>query len=274
MKKRIALLAFVCLLLAASCALAKEHDKHGYGSWRTKRAATCTQTGLQFKYCNGCDHWEKRELPRLPHDVAEWTVTTEPTCTSIGFKRGYCAMCESDVTYVMEELEHAYDEGTIITEPTCLKAGKAEYTCTGCGRKKTGSVDKLGHTSDEWTVTKEPKGANKGTRKAICARCGEEVTERFYWEGSLYEDMEPCDEVIYLQHMLSELGYYKGSIRTGSFGNLTGRSVAKFRVAQGLESSTVADPDTIELLRSVFEETTGKSAQELTVEQILLQHAE
>ena len=84
MKKRIALLAFVCLLLAASCALAKEHDKHGYGSWRTKRAATCTQTGLQFKYCNGCDHWEKRELPRLPHDVAEWTVTTEPTCTSIG----------------------------------------------------------------------------------------------------------------------------------------------------------------------------------------------
>lgn len=301
MKKRIyaALVLAAMALLLASAACAEDHVDHTFGSYRTKRSATCTQTGLQFRYCTGCDHWEKRELPKLPHTPGEWEIITEPTCTAKGMQQTYCTECGSRVRKSIDMLPHTYGEMTVVQEPTCTANGKGQYTCEVCGKKKSVRIDKLGHeweevevskeptckaygsseqvclrcertqtvridklehVWDEWVIVKEPGGKMKGVRERTCTLCGDQTTEHFYWEGTLYEDMAPSEDVILLQEMLRDLGYYSGSIRSGKFGALTGKAVAKFQKDHGLEETQVADPDTLELIKTEWEKTSGADA--------------
>ena len=56
-----------------------------------------------------------------------------------------------------------------------------------------------------------------------------------------------------MQTQLKELGDYKGSIRTGKFGEGTTRAVANFQKANGLNASGVADPKTLEAIESAWE---------------------
>lgn len=303
MKKtmRIVFLLLAAALMAAtvSTACAEEHVDHKFGPYKTKISATCTHAGLEFRYCTGCDHWEKRDIPKLPHTLEEWTVTQEPTCTKKGTKEAYCTVCNTRVRRNIDMLPHTYGEMAVVTEPTCTANGKGQYTCEVCGKTKSETLAKLGHdwaqtrvTKEptcksagsaeftcqrcgktksqplsrleheyaEWTVVKEPNGKTKGVREGVCTLCGETTTQRFYWEGTLYEDMKPNEDVIRLQEMLRDLGYYTGSIRTGTFGSMTGRAVAKFQKANGLEATEVADPATLELLESRWQEATGQSA--------------
>lgn len=299
MKRKIALVClFLCMLLTASTASA---HKCSFGSWRVKRSATCTRTGLKFKYCVSCDHWEQREIPRLPHEVANWTITKEPTCQRNGGKEGICSSCNNLVKYSIEKLEHSYGEMTVTKEPTCTRIGKGEYTCSGCGRKKVVDVAKLGHdwetasmtkeptctstgkgkqicrrcqmeretkldklphTWGEWNITQEPEGIKKGVRVHACTVCAKTESSRFFHEGTLYQDMEANEEVIQLQQMLTDLGYYDGPIRSGTYGKQTGNAVARFQKAFGLEATEVADPATREKLESAWEQKTGKTVVE------------
>lgn len=293
------LLLLGTLLLPLETASA-EHTDHRFGSWRTKRSATCTQTGLQFRYCTGCDHWEQRELDKLPHTADEWVVVLEPTCTEEGRMEAHCTVCGTLMRKAIEKAPHQYAEEEVLKEPACLQEGKGQFTCEICGKKtsvrieplghdwkKTGvsqaatcqaygsyeevclrcsktqteRVDKLEHSYTEWTVLKEPSGQTKGTRERVCTSCGEKVSERFFWEGTLYQDMEPCEEVIHLQEMLRDLGYYSGSIRSGQFGSMTGSAVAKFQKANGLQATQVADPGTIAQIETAWKALGQQAAQ-------------
>lgn len=298
-----ALLLVVLMALLASVAYAACPGAHSYGSYSTKYAATCQHPGLKFRYCRNCDHWEKREIPKLPHEIAEWIITREPTCTQKGMKKGYCTSCEQDVFHYVDIIPHAYGEPVVVKEPTCTQSGRAESTCAGCGRVKAetlpklghdwvatkivkeptclaqgkgeetcqrcarvreGSLAKLEHVFGEWNVLQEPEGRSKGKREHTCTLCGTVESERFFWDGTLYEDMKPCEEVIEMQQMLTDLGFYKGSIRTGTFGPVTGKAVAKFQTAHGLEATQIADPETLELIRSEWEKAFGPADAEAT----------
>lgn len=303
-KKGIAcLLILLCAVMFASTAWAAcPGDTHSFGSWRTKRSATCHRTGLQFKYCNKCDHWEKRELSKLKHEPDLWEITSEATCTKTGTQEAICLLCGDPIKKTIDMLEHAYGGMAVVKEPTCTMEGRGEYTCADCGRIKaesldklghdwqttsvsreptchavgsgektcqrcgrtqTGRIDKLEHAWGEWTITQEPEGAKQGVRKRSCALCGDEKSERFYYEGTLYLNMEPSEEVIRLQVMLRDMGYYKGSIRSGQFGEMTGRAVGKFQTAIGLPETEVADAKTLEAIALEWEKQTGKSAEEI-----------
>ena len=292
-KMRLGTLAMLCvLLLTAASALAECTGDHPFGPWKTKRNPTCRLEGLDFRYCRECDHWEKRYTKKLPHEVEEWTITREPTCTQEGRKEGVCSACKQTVSRRIEMLPHEYGEMTVAVEPTCTQNGKGESFCAVCGHKKTETLAKLGHdwgevsvtqeptcakkgkgeqicarcgktqtvsidhlehVYGEYTVTSQPDGKKKGTRVAACTLCGKERTERFYDEGTLYEDMEPCEAVITMQTQLKDVGYYNGRIRTGKFGEGTTRAVAKFQQANGLKQSGIADPATLEAIQSAWE---------------------
>ena len=290
----------LCVMLASTAFAACEKDEdHRYGPWKTKTTATCTRQGHQFKYCTRCDHWEQRYTAKLPHTPGEMTVTKAATCTETGKQEAVCQVCGNTVRYTIDKLPHAYGEMTVVQEPTCVKAGKGEYVCAGCGRKKTETLPKLGHewgeervvkeptcksqgTGEEtctrcakvqstkigrldhvysdWDVTREPEGKRKGIRKSECTLCGQSVEEYFYHEGTLYQDMEPCEEVIALQEMLRDLGYYNGSIRSGQFGKLTTTAVARFQEDNDMEGSGVADAATLDCLEAAWEAAMGKTA--------------
>lgn len=272
---------------------------HRYTSWQTKTSATCTRQGHQFRYCRNCDHWEQRYTRKLPHTPGEMTVTKEPSCTETGRQEAVCQVCGNLVRYTIDKLPHEYGEMVVVTEPTCTKNGRGEYTCAVCGKVKGESIPSLGHdwgeavvtkeptckTSGvgtqtctrcgktrnaritplehvfgEWTVTRQPQGKKKGIREHACTLCGTVKSEYFYAEGTLYEDMTPCGEVIVLQERLRDLGYYNGSIRSGAFGSLTAGAVARFQKDNGLEETGLADIATREAIDSAWEKATGKSA--------------
>ena len=189
----------------------------------------------------------------LPHEYGEMTVAVEPTCTQNGKGESFCAVCGRKKTETLAKLGHDWGEVSVTQEPTCAKKGKGEQICARCGKTQTVSIDHLEHVYGEYTVTSQPDGKKKGTRVAACTLCGKERTERFYDEGTLYEDMEPCEAVITMQTQLKDLGYYNGSIRTGKFGEGTTRAVAKFQQANGLKQSGIADPATLEAIQSEWE---------------------
>lgn len=311
MKKKIwaALCLAVVAVMFAAPALAKkvpesECSGHSFGGWWTKRSATCTQTGLEFRDCRRCYHWEKREIPKLPHTATEWVVAEEATCTYRGSEEATCTVCNTLLRRFIEMKPHNFGEMEITTEPTCRGEGRGEYvcqdcgkkkretlpslghdweitsvkkeptckaagsgekTCKRCGRKQEGTLERLEHAFTEWEIEKMPSGKTKGVRKHTCTLCGLEETSRFYEEGTLYQDMEPCEEVMQLQQMLRDLGYYGGKIRSGTFGGNTGGAVAKFQKQHGMASTEVADPATIAAIQSAWEEKTGMTIDQLVV---------
>ena len=298
MKKRIFALCLLMLALTAGTASAHHCT---FGSWWVKRAPTCTGAGLKFRDCLRCDHWEQADIPRLPHAVEEWTITREPTCVREGGKEGFCSTCNSVVRFRVAKLEHVWGAVETVNEPTCINHGKGVRTCEGCGEKKNVNIDRLGHdfgavdvtkaptckakgkgthtctrcgraasvtldnlehVYDEGVVTQEPQGLKKGAREKTCTLCGDKRTERFYHEGTLYQDMEPCPEVVRMQEMLRDLTYYGGSIGKGNFGEQTARAVSRFQKAQGMQATGLADPVTLEAIEKAWMQKTGKTAEE------------
>ena len=295
MKKRLFMLCLMVMMMTAASASAHECS---FGSWRVKRPPTCTAPGLKFKYCVSCDHWEQADIKKLPHEVAEWTITREPTCVKEGGKEGFCSTCNSVVKFRMDKIEHQWSETVVVKEPTCTAQGKGEQTCAGCGRKKAITIQKLGHDMGETVVKKEatckakgsgeqtckrcgrsaqvtiaqlkhqwnegvvtqaPQGKTKGIREVECVLCGQKRTERFFEEGTLYQDMEPCEEVIRMQEMLRDLHFYEGNIRTGTFGSVTTKAVSYFQQSVGMERTGIADPATLDALVKAWEAATGKT---------------
>lgn len=294
-----ALMLTAMLLAATAYAACPTEEAHRYGSWKTKTEATCTRQGHQFRYCQKCDHWEQRYTAKLPHTPGEMTVTKAPTCTETGRQEAVCQVCGNLVKYTIDKLPHAYGNMVVVKAPTCTQSGRGEYTCATCGRVKSETIPKLGHdwgktvetkaptckadgtgtqtcarcgktqtvkidrlthVYGEWTVTQEPEGRKKGVRECACTLCGAVKTEHFYATDTLYEDMEPCEEVVVLQERLKDLGYYNGSIRSGTFGSLTTTAVARFQREHGLEDTGLADAATRQAIDGAWEKATGKRA--------------
>ena len=304
MKRKIwaaACLMLACML-ASGAALACDHV---YGGWWTKRLPTCHLEGLEFKDCKKCDHWEKREIPKLKHVPDAWVKAVEPTCTYRGSEEATCTICGDLMRRFIEVTPHNYGEMKVTKAPTCLGEGSGEYQCVDCGKKKRetlsslghdyavseaktpatfkkagygvlactrcsrtkkGEIPRLEHNYTEWQIEKMPKGKTRGIRHCECTLCGKKVTEKFFEEGTLYQDMAACEEVKQLQQMLRDLDYYGGTIRTGTFGANTGKAVAKFQKENGLAATEVADPATLDTIKAVWEIKMGKTIDQLVVE--------
>ena len=259
--KRILLLAVALFLsLTATCASACEHS---YTGWVTKKSATCTRQGHQFKYCRKCDHWEQRYTPKLPHIPDEWVVTKEATCTEKGVMGAHCTVCGGYLRQEIDKLGHEWETTEVTSEPTCKKTGKGVQVCTRCGKSRKGELPKLSHEWSEWETVREPSGKKKGLRERVCLSCGAKDQENFYAEGWLYEGMPAGPEVIRLQTMLKDLSFYSGSIGNGTFGQLTGKAVYEFQRKNKLKATEVADEATLALIIEKWEAKTGRSASEL-----------
>ena len=252
---------FVWMMICTlSCLPSPAEDEHIYGAWVTLRSPTCTLEGHQKRYCRHCDHWEQRYTKKLPHTVEEHFIVKEPTCTEEGVQGAYCTVCGSYLRTKLDKLGHDWVTVSSTIPATCNSKGKGTQKCSRCGKTRTGELPKLTHEWTEWNVTSEPSGKKKGTRERSCTLCGKTEKETFYEEGTLYEGMPANEEVIKLQTMLKDLGFYTGKINSGTFGGLTGKAVAAFQKRNGLKSTEVADPETYSLITMAWEYKTGRSA--------------
>ena len=74
----------------------KDSYKHVYGAWTVyeEQAPTCTEAGLERRYCANCDKYEERIAKALGHDMGPWVVISEPTLEADGLRRRECSRCD------------------------------------------------------------------------------------------------------------------------------------------------------------------------------------
>ena len=142
---------------------------HIYGEWEVLKEATCTEAGLQAKYCIMCGEAVEEEIPVLGHDYE--AVVTDPTCTEDGYTTYTCTVCGD--TYeddVVAALGHDYE--AVVTAPTCTEDGYTTYTCKVCGDTYVSDhVEELGHTYEAEVIA--PTCTEQGYNLCTCTVCGD-----------------------------------------------------------------------------------------------------
>ena len=197
------------------------------------------------------------------HQYGEWQTVVEPGCIKSGRREAVCEVCGYAKKEMLAVLGHEWGELTTKKAPTCTKEGVGERVCLRCNQAKQVKLGKIEHTWGEWSIKSKPEAGKQGIRESVCSVCSVKHSEAFYLDGTLYEGMKPCSEVTYLQLMLSDLGYYEGSVGGGQYGELTTSAVAHFQRSVLLEGSGVADPQTQSALKIIWEKQTGKTIEDL-----------
>lgn len=158
-KKVIGILAgvvVVAVTLGVLWALGVFH-KHAFGEWKTVKAATCTEEGLEERVCK-CGEKETQAILATGHTFGKWTVLKEATCSNKGKQERVCK-CGEKETKEIPLTTHKWEKATCKKPKTCKVCGKTEgqpsahdwkeatcgapKTCKVCG-KKEGSA--LGHS--------------------------------------------------------------------------------------------------------------------------------
>ena len=146
--------------------------EHNFTLWETEVEPTCTEKGIQRRYCTdeGCEHFEEREIDELGHEAGAWKVVVRPSCTKDGAESRLCTRCDKVLeTRTLKATGHSYRD--IVVEPTCTEDGYTEHVCV-CGDKYTDTpVEALGHSHTVWQVAVEATCTEDGSETSKCDRC-------------------------------------------------------------------------------------------------------
>ncbi|WP_044976227.1 carbohydrate-binding protein [Ruminococcus sp. HUN007] len=165
--------------------------EHKFSEWKVKKAATCTEAGIEERFCTECGKTETREIPALGHKlgapVYTWSADGK-TCTAT-------ATCENDKTYVVTET--AKITSVVAAAATCDKAGVTTYTASfenklfSTQTKDVADIPATGeHKFGGWHVTITANAEHDGTKEHKCEVCG--LTET---ASTSYDYHESADEV-------------------------------------------------------------------------------
>lgn len=132
-----------------------------WSAWRTVKAPTCTQSGLERRTCQlgtSCPEKQENPLPALGHN---WTDRQDaPTCTAAGRNYKECSRCHatSQVT-VLPALGHVYAPAVTATETvyTCSQCQEESYTSHHgpAGTAQSGYLVSPGGDRLPWSITAE-----------------------------------------------------------------------------------------------------------------------
>ena len=158
MKKLLSILVicFVVLLALASCdnlgnkpSETPDSHTHQFGEWKTTTNPTCTEDGVETRYCN-CGEKQTESIPAKGHtEVVVEAVA--PTCAETGLTEGKkCSDCDTVfiAQNVVDKLPHT-EETLPAVDPTCTDIGFTEgKKCSACDEILIAQVEiiKLSHT--------------------------------------------------------------------------------------------------------------------------------
>jgi len=72
--------------------------QHLFGDWTEIKAASCVESGSEYRECNNCDYTETREIHALDHNYStEWTVDVQPTSSTGGIQSHHCTRCDDKI---------------------------------------------------------------------------------------------------------------------------------------------------------------------------------
>ena len=82
-----------------NCGIVEEDTivNHAWSDWQTDYAATCSEAGLESRYCMNCDAddaYEERTIPATgKHQWSSWTTVAGATIYNAGAQSHYCLNC-------------------------------------------------------------------------------------------------------------------------------------------------------------------------------------
>ena len=177
MKRIITLsLLFVLLLIAVLLTGCGEHT-HSFSEWSVTKEATCIETGLKERFCEGCGRAEKEEIPLTEHTEIS-VPRVESTCSSVGYTAGKCCSVCNKVLEGRNQLpkkSHTFGEWEAGESGTCIKRGKMVRKCVDCDREETKTADYGPHKLGEWVNAVAPTNTSDGTaghyKCTLCNKC-------------------------------------------------------------------------------------------------------
>lgn len=198
-----AMLLWGMLAPAASFATLMCDGAHTWGSWTTVRRPSCTEAGLEERYCRMCmEGREERVIPAAGHTYGDWKVTKEATCTAAGSRERVCTVCQYVQTESIPAKGHSYGDWKITRAASCLEAGSRERVCSACGDRQAESIPKTAeHQFGSWAVTREATCKQDGVRTRTCSVCGKTETESIPKSSAhTYSDWKVTREVTCTQN--------------------------------------------------------------------------
>lgn len=146
MKKIISILLILvmCLDLVACGEPAHIHE---FGEWIITQTPTCTQSGMQERYCN-CGEKQETTLG-AQHDYTE-TVVQILTCEQSGLCKFTCKTCGHNYEETTDAPGHDWQSASCTTSKVCSRCqtesgeplghNYSNGACTRCGMTRTGTV--------------------------------------------------------------------------------------------------------------------------------------
>ena len=146
---------------------------HLWSSWKTLKAATCTEAGNQERSC-ACGEKENQTVKAKGHSAGNWITDKAATCTTGGSRHQVCITCGVTVkTESVSATGHKAGEWVIDKDATCTTDGSRHQTCSVCGTTtKTETIKASGHKEGSWITDKAATCTLAGSRYKKCSTCG------------------------------------------------------------------------------------------------------
>ena len=179
--------------------------QHNYSQWETVQTATCTDNGIQVRYCQICKEEQQNTLPSTGHNFGSWQTTNAATCTDNGKKVRTCTKCATEESSTINATGHNYDNGTAVGESvSCVDTGKIRYTCLNCS-KHYDVLQPGNHTFTYYA----------SERCLRCDLCGAEFEDEYSAELDAFIPLDPNSALVNDRITLKEK-IYTGKLSTWS----------------------------------------------------------
>lgn len=194
---RRSLLFYVMVLCSVFIMLACTHT-HEFGEWTVKKAATCTEDGINERTCK-CGEAEIESIPAIGHVFSEWEEAKPATCTEKGERKRTCKICLETETEEISVSGHVFGEWEEAKPATCTESGERRRVCNKCSETETEEIAAIGHSFVDATLF-APKtcsvcGVTEGNPLGTSLSIGDEaeadehkiVLSDIYFDDEIYE---------------------------------------------------------------------------------------
>ncbi|MBQ8236094.1 MAG: leucine-rich repeat protein [Clostridia bacterium] len=91
------------------------HENHRMGKWEVVFPASCTEVGMQIRYCEVChtDYYEYEAIDVLAHEYGEIVTLKAPTKEENGLGEKTCAVCQGKEELVLRVTENEISYGKL-----------------------------------------------------------------------------------------------------------------------------------------------------------------
>lgn len=124
------------------------------------------------------------------HKYGSWKTVKKPTCTQTGTQTRTCSFCQKNQTKTIAKSGHTYDKGIITKPATSKEAGIKTYTCSMCGANKNETIPVVALVSDiteNQKPTNTPETLEKPVVGTILKDTGSGITYKVLISGKSVE---------------------------------------------------------------------------------------